>query len=114
MLWRVDLGSPGGLAEQIAANVRRAAGEGELVDGERLPPAAELGRTLGVNANTVLVAYRQLRSEGLLEFGRGRGVRVRIGDMDRTAVIEAARQFHTVGQSHGYTSGELAALVANL
>jgi GntR family transcriptional regulator len=52
--------------EQVAAEIRRAIAQGEVRPGERLPPAKDLAAVLGVNANTVLRALRQLREEGLL------------------------------------------------
>lgn len=110
MLWRIDPDG-GGLADQIAANVRRAVLDGSLADGERLPTASDLAGTLGVNANTVLAAYRILRDEGLLEFRRGRGVTVRARDLDRQAVLNAVRQLVEVGRIHGYSRTELAELV---
>ncbi len=76
MLWTVDHSSRSSLAEQIAASIRRGLAGGELSPGERLPPAHELAEALGVDRNTVLGAYRALRDSGLLEFRRGRGVRV--------------------------------------
>ena len=63
------------LHHQVAAEIRRAIAEGEAKQGERLPPAKDLAAVLGVNANTVLRALRDLRDEGLLEFRRGRGSR---------------------------------------
>jgi GntR family transcriptional regulator len=110
MLWHIESGT-GGLVDQIAANVRRGVLDGSLADGERLPTASDLARTLGVNANTVLAAYRVLRDEGLLEFRRGRGVTVRTSDIDRHAVLDAVRRLIEVGQRHGYTRAELARLV---
>lgn len=114
MLWHVDPALPAGLSEQIAASVRRAITDGSLEDGARLPTAAELARVLGVNANTVLAAYRRLRDEGVLEFRRGRGVTVRIGDRDRAVVVEAARRLLEIGRAHGYSTAELADLVGTL
>src|ERR1700736_1831106 len=52
------------LHEQVAAEIRRAIADGEAGPGERLPPARDLATVLGVNANTVLRALRQLREEG--------------------------------------------------
>jgi DNA-binding transcriptional regulator YhcF (GntR family) len=54
----------------------RAIADGEAAQGERLPPALDLATVLGVNKNTVIRALHILRDEVLLDFTRGRGVRV--------------------------------------
>ncbi len=114
MLWDVDPGRVRGLGDQIAGNVRRAVGEGALVAGERLPPATELAEALGVNSNTVLAAYRRLREEGVLEFRRGRGVRVRHDATVAAMVHDAARHLLEVGRTHGYSDGELSELLTRI
>ena len=114
MLWSIDQRSQLPLHEQIAASVRRALAEGSLVPGERLPPASELATVLEVNPNTVLHAYRRLRDGGVLEFRRGRGVRVSADAAARGAVVDAAKQLLAIGQAHGYSPGALAALVEEL
>ena len=114
MLWSVDSRSAQPLAVQIAANVRRALADGALTEGDRLPTAAELAGVLDVHVNTVLSAYRALRDEGLVEFRRGRGVRVCGGVASQAAVADAARQLVEVGLAHGYGGTELAALVDEL
>lgn len=55
------------LREAIASRVAR----GRLLPGERLPPVRELAAELGLAANTVAKAYRELEAAGLL-VGRGR------------------------------------------
>jgi DNA-binding transcriptional regulator YhcF (GntR family) len=110
MLWHIDPDA-GGLGAQIAANVRRAVIEGTLSDGDRLPTAADLAGVLGVNANTVLAAYRALREEGVLEFRRGRGVTVRAHNVGRSVVSEAVRGLLEVGRKYGYTARELSEMV---
>jgi DNA-binding transcriptional regulator YhcF (GntR family) len=62
----------------VAAELRRALAEAEAKPGERLPPAKakDLARALGVNANTVLRALRELQEEGLLELRRGKVITV--------------------------------------
>lgn len=114
MLWNVDRAAPQALHEQIAASVRRAAADGTLAGGERLPPARELAAVLQVNANTVLHAYRTLRTEGLLEFRRGREVRVRPDSVGLTSVTGAARHLLEVGSRYGYTQHELAQVLTSL
>lgn len=76
MLLTLDLHDPRPLHAQVAGTIRRAIVTGDLAPGERLPPARDLAAALGVNANTVLRALRELRDEQLLEFRRGRGVTV--------------------------------------
>jgi len=45
----------------------------------RLAPAIDIAAILGVNKNTVIRALHSLRDEGMLDFTRGRGIRV-VGD----------------------------------
>ncbi|MEO6997211.1 MAG: GntR family transcriptional regulator [Terracoccus sp.] len=111
MKWNVDSTSNQPLHEQIAANIRRAVADGSILADERLPPARELGGVLGVDPNTVLAAYRQLRVEGLLDFRRGRAVRVRADSAALASVTDLARQLHDLGLRHGYSSRDLAALL---
>ncbi|MGW1064318.1 aminotransferase class I/II-fold pyridoxal phosphate-dependent enzyme [Streptomyces aureus] len=64
-------------AADIAADVERAVGAGELEPGQLLPPMRELAEELGVNPNTVAAAYRTLRERGVIETAGRRGSRVR-------------------------------------
>jgi GntR family transcriptional regulator len=114
MRWQVDRADRVPLGEQIAASVRRAVSSGELAAGERIPPARELAEVLGVNANTVLAAYRVLRDEGIVEFRRGRGVQVSEAATSRGAVLEAARAYLDQGRRHGWGVDELAGLLREL
>jgi len=107
MLWMLDTNGPQGLAAQVAAQVRRGLVEGELSPGDLLPSSAVLAGVLGVNANTVLVAYRLLRDEGLLEFRRGRGVRIRPDAVHDAEVLQAARAFAEIAARFGYTADNL-------
>jgi DNA-binding transcriptional regulator YhcF (GntR family) len=114
MLWMVDTASRMPLQEQIAAAVRRGVTEGALEPGERLPSAAELAQVLGVNANTVLAAFRRLRDEGILEFRRGRGVRVALGVQRGGPVLQATTELIALGQHYGYSPGDLAGLILRM
>lgn len=101
MRWTIDHAAPERLQDQIAACVRRGVVAGELALGDQLPPAAELGEALDVNRNTVLAAYRQLRDEGVLEFRRGRGVRVAAPDRATSPVVDAAASLLALARDHG-------------
>ena len=96
-LVKVDRRSPSHLHEQVAAQIRRAVADGEAKPGERLPPARDLAAVMSVNTNTVLRALRQLRDQGLLEFRRGRGVRV-VGTPERGSVLEKAVELVELGR----------------
>lgn len=111
MMWELDPDSKVGLADQIVAAVRSAVVSGELVAGELLPTSKELGKLLGVNQNTALAAYRQLREEQVLEFRRGRGARVREDAGDELRILEAAREFLRVGSNLGYSASQLPGLL---
>ncbi|MFF4650663.1 aminotransferase class I/II-fold pyridoxal phosphate-dependent enzyme [Streptomyces sp. NPDC001380] len=64
-------------ATEIAADVERAVGSGELAPGQALPPLRDLAAGLGVNPNTVAAAYRLLRDRGVIETAGRRGSRIR-------------------------------------
>jgi GntR family transcriptional regulator len=83
---KVDKRDPLALHEQVAAEIRRAIADGEASPGERLAPAIDIAAVMGVNKNTVIRALHVLRDEGLLDFTRGRGIRV-VGTPQRSAVL---------------------------
>ncbi len=94
------------LHEQVAAEIRRAIAEGEAGPGDRLPLAQDLAAVLGVNKNTVLRALRMLRDEGLLEFGRGRGITVAATSRE-TAVLQQVSALLEFARRHGYRREEV-------
>jgi GntR family transcriptional regulator len=106
----VNRDDPTELYEQVAAEIRRAIAEGEARPGDRLPPARDLAAVLDVNTNTVLRALRMLRDEGLLEFRRGRGIRVS-GTPERGAVVARARELVSFARLHGYRVDELVEII---
>lgn len=114
MLWTIDHTAPTTLRDQIAGCVRRGLASGELCIGTQLPPAAELAEALAVDRNTVLAAYRQLRDRGVLEFRRGRGVRVARGAASEPAVVDAATALIDVGRQHGLDRNDLIQLIQEL
>ncbi|MFI1014332.1 GntR family transcriptional regulator [Streptomyces sp. NPDC020965] len=52
---------------QIVQQVKQALRLGILVEGDRLPTAAQVAASTRVNPNTTLKAYRELEREGLVE-----------------------------------------------
>jgi len=107
---KIDKHEPVALHDQVAAEIRRAIAEGEAAQGERLPPAVDLATVLGVNKNTVIRALHILREEGLLDFTRGRGVRV-VGTPQRGAVLTRIDELLTFARTQGYRLDEIVALI---
>lgn len=62
---------------QIAEALRARMESGALGPGDRLPPIRELAGTLGVNRDTVALAYETLAAEGRVDARVGRGTFVR-------------------------------------
>lgn len=69
--------SPLGIKDQIKRQIRIMVEGGELSAKQALPSARDMAKTLNVNRNTVLAAYRDLVVEGLLETVVGSGTFVK-------------------------------------
>lgn len=111
MLIELDPTSSDPLHERIAVAVRRAIVDGQVGAGERLPAAADLADAIGVNVNTVLRAYRQLRDDGLVDLRRGRGATVVDTPVDRGRVLTAVDRLVREARRAGVGRDELLRLV---
>ena len=69
--------SEGAVYRKIADSIRDRIASGELGEGDRLPPIRALAGELGVNRDTISLAYDLLQAEGLVEGAVGRGTFVR-------------------------------------
>ena len=58
---------------QIINQVYALIAEGTVAEGDRLPTIRQLTETLGVNANTVAKAFRELELQGAIRCQRGSG-----------------------------------------
>ena len=76
---------------QIADQIRQFIAAGSLRPGDPLPPVRQLAADLGVNLNTVAIAYRELAGEGLVAIQHGRGAQVS-ADRQQTFDEEQARR----------------------
>ena len=97
---------------QIAAAVRRAIREGEVAEGDRLPPTRDLATSLGVNMHTVVRAYGILRDEGLLEVRRGRGATVTAGSAGAAGVTALVGELAREARRAGFDTGEILDMIA--
>ncbi len=109
----IDRSGPLALHDQVAARIRRAIADGEAQPGERLPPSMDLAAVLCVNHNTVLRALRILRDEGIVDFTRGRGVRV-TGTPQRSAVVTRVGELIEFARTQGYRRSELIELIETM
>jgi len=80
----IDTASRKPIYEQLADGLKALIARGDLQEGVTLPPVRQLAADLGVNLNTVAVAYRQLQSEGLITVRHGSGAVV----SSRTAAVQ--------------------------
>jgi DNA-binding transcriptional regulator YhcF (GntR family) len=95
------------LHDQLLAQLELKILTGALAPGQRLPSVRALARRLGLHANTVSSAYRDLEQAGHVELRRGAGVYVRAGvpaaledargldEMVRLALSAAFRKGHS-------------------
>jgi len=111
MLLRLEACSGLPLYVQIAAAVRRAIAEGEVVAGDRLPAARDLARSLDVNMHTVLRAYSDLREEGAIELRRGRGAIVREGAQSMASLGRLAGELAAEARRQGVSADEVIEMV---
>lgn len=61
---------------QVVDGIKELIARGELGAGSGLPPVRQVAADLGVNLNTIAVAYRALQKEGLIRIRHGAGATV--------------------------------------
>jgi DNA-binding transcriptional regulator YhcF (GntR family) len=99
--------------EQLRTGIRDAVAAGSLAAGARLPTVRALAGELGLAANTVARAYRELETDGLIETrGRlGSFVSATGSPAEREAQL-AARAYADRTASLGIPAADALALVA--
>lgn len=75
-MWKLDRESNKPLYEQIADYLEQRISYGEFPPGSLLPSERKLAEQLGVNRSTVIQAFAELRSFGIIESRTGSGTRV--------------------------------------
>lgn len=96
--------------EQIRTQIARQVADGDLPPGTRLPTVRALAGTLGLAANTVARAYRELEHAGVVTT-RGRAGTVVNGDGADRASKEAARSYADAMRALGVGQDEALDLV---
>ncbi|HEX7285344.1 MAG TPA: GntR family transcriptional regulator [Candidatus Angelobacter sp.] len=73
MFLTIDTNDARSIYQQVADGIKGLIARGELKEGTALPPVRQLANDLGVNLNTIAIAYRELQKEGLLAVKHGSG-----------------------------------------
>ena len=103
------------LHDQLLAQLELKILSGAIAPGQRLPSVRILARRLGLHANTVSSAYRDLEEAGHVELRRGAGVYVRAGVPasleDAKGLDEMVRLALRVAFRKGHSGSEIRAAV---
>ncbi|MGW4805463.1 GntR family transcriptional regulator [Kitasatospora sp. NPDC004272] len=112
----IDAQSPTPPYEQIRSQVASLARTGELPVGLKLPTVRALAEQLGLAANTVARAYRELESDGVVEtHGRAGTTVAPTGDTAHRLAATAAAEYAARTARLGLSRDEaLAAVVTAL
>ncbi|PYI38518.1 GntR family transcriptional regulator [Arthrobacter psychrolactophilus] len=110
--WRLDTESSVPPFEQIKLRILDLASSGEFAVGTKLPSVRSLATDLGVAANTVARAYRELEQTGVvITAGRSGTAVASGGDMIAAQVASAADAFAAVVRDLGMPTSQALKIV---
>ncbi len=117
-LLRIDPGSDVPPYEQLRTQIAGMVADGELTQGQKLPTVRQLAADLGLAANTVARAYRELEAGGVISTQGRRGTFVRSALLDtdenpvrRSDAQSAAAAFTATARSLGLSLAETTRLI---
>lgn len=105
MRLRIDSTSSTPPFEQVKEQITAAVDGGTLPPGEKLPPVRSLATELGLAANTVARAYKELELLGIVAT-RGRAGTVVLGAGSARAAREAAAAYASAIRTLGLSADE--------
>ncbi len=114
MFLTVDANDKRPLYQQIVDGVKALIARGELREGMTLPSVRQVAGDLGVNLNTIAIAYRQLQDEGFLSVRHGAGAVVssrRGHEIEESELRKSLRTTLTQLILGGFTDRDIAAFV---
>jgi GntR family transcriptional regulator len=114
MFLTVDTNDKRPLYQQIVDGVKALIARGELREGMTLPSVRQVAGDLGVNLNTIAIAYRQLQDEGFLSVRHGAGAVVssrRGREVEESELRKSLRTTLTQLILGGFTDRDIAAFV---
>ena len=114
MFLTVDANDKRPLYQQVVDGVKALIARGHLREGTTLPSVRQVAGDLGVNLNTIAVAYRQLQEEGFLTVRHGAGAVVsarRARSIEEDQILQRLRTVLTELILAGLSDREIAAAV---
>jgi DNA-binding transcriptional regulator YhcF (GntR family) len=112
MRFVVDSGSAVPPFEQVRTRLAQQINEGDLPVGAKLPTVRGLAADLGIAANTVARAYRELEAAGLLETRGRAGTFVAAGgDRNKAKAAAAAAEYVRIVDALGIDRKEALGIV---
>lgn len=103
----IDSGSGQPPFEQVRSQLARQISDRTLAVGTRLPTVRALATELGLAANTVARAYRELEEAGMVETrGRAGTFVSALGDRSRVALRQAAADYAATAKALGIEPAE--------
>lgn len=124
MKYRVDTNSDSPPSRQLVEHVLDALAREEVLSGEKLPSVRNMAGEALVNPNTVVKAYRELESLGVVKGKNGSGVyvtdagpeiaRKRRGSDTLDAFRKAVKKALDAGHGPGELLGELGTILEDL
>ena len=97
---------------RASEQLRRLITDGELGDGDRLPPESELAVMLGVSRSTVREGLRELELDGLVERVHGRGTIVRVSRV--VTGLNRLESLESLAATQGWTCGTVGTEIVEL
>ena len=96
MFLTIDTNDKRPLYQQIVDGIKALIACGDLREGMALPSVRQVAGDLGVNLNTIAIAYRQLQDEGFLSVRHGAGAVVSSGRGHEVEVSDLRKSLRTV------------------
>ncbi len=107
----VDVTSAEPPFEQVRRQIASGAASGTLSPGHRLPTVRQLATDLGLAANTVARAYRELEGDGVIETHGRKGTFIASSRLGRSEADDAAASYVLDARTSGLSRDEAIRLV---
>jgi DNA-binding transcriptional regulator YhcF (GntR family) len=114
MFLTIDADDKRAIYQQVVDGVKALIARGDLREGTTLPSVRQVAADLGVNLNTIAIAYRQLQDEGLVTVRHGAGAVIssrRAHQKEQDDLLRPLRSALTEWILAGFSDREISAAV---